>query len=143
MQYRFPIDIDRQRLHYTRGDIDANFTRTSAVLNFGNMFIQTGNDKKGFWLNWDLKSLKPDMVSMVDFTDVTNPLFIRKGNPNLKNALKFAADMSYQFSFKISRAISCASALISTSRTTPCHTATLTILQRVPAPAVITMSKAI
>ncbi len=99
MQYRFPIDIDRQRLHYTRGDIDANFTRTSAVLNFGNMFIQTGNDKKGFWLNWDLKSLKPDMVSMVDFTDVTNPLFIRKGNPNLKNALKFAADMSYQFSF--------------------------------------------
>lgn len=99
MQYRFPIDIDRQRLHYTRGDIDANFTRTSAVLNFGNMFIQTGNDKKGFWLNWDLKSLKPDMVSMVDFTDDTNPLFIRKGNPDLKNALKFSADMSYKFSF--------------------------------------------
>lgn len=99
MQYRFPIDIDRQRLHYTRGDIDANLTRTSAVLNFGNMFIQTGNDKKGFWLNWDLKSVKPDMVSMVDFTDATNPLFIRKGNPDLKNALKFAADMSYMFSF--------------------------------------------
>lgn len=99
MQYRFPIDIDHQRLHYTRGNIDANLTRTSAVMNFGNMFIQTGNDKKGFWLNWDLKSLKPDMVSMVDFTDATNPLFIRKGNPNLKNALKFSADMSYKFSF--------------------------------------------
>lgn len=99
MQYRFPLNIDRQRLHYTRGDIDANFTRTSAVLDFGNMFIQTGNDKKGFWLNWDLKSVKPDMVSMVDFTDATNPLFIRKGNPDLKNALKFSADMSYKFSF--------------------------------------------
>lgn len=99
MQYRFPIDIDRQRLHYTRGNIDANFTRTSAVLNFGNMFIQTGNDKKGFWLNWDLKSVRPDMVSMVDFTDATNPLFIREGNPGLKNALKFSAEMSYKFSF--------------------------------------------
>lgn len=99
MQYRFPLNIDRQRLHYTRGDIDANLTRTSAVMDFGNMFIQTGNDKKGFWLNWDLKSLKPDMVSMVDFTDATNPLFIRKGNPNLKNALKFSVDMNYKFSF--------------------------------------------
>ena len=26
------------------------------------------------------------MVSMVGFTDATNPLFIRKGNPDLKNA---------------------------------------------------------
>ncbi|MDE6278715.1 MAG: outer membrane beta-barrel family protein, partial [Paramuribaculum sp.] len=99
MQYRFPLNIDRQRMHYTRGDINETLTRTSAVMDFGNMFIQTGNDKKGFWLNWDLKSLKPDMVSMVDFTDATNPLFIRKGNPDLKNALKFSADMSYKFSF--------------------------------------------
>lgn len=99
MQYRFPLYIDRQRLHYTRGDINKTLTRTSAVMDFGNMFIQTGNDNKGFWLNWDLKSLKPDMVSMVDFTDATNPLFIRKGNPDLKNALKFSADMSYKFSF--------------------------------------------
>lgn len=99
MQYRFPLYIDRQRFHYTRGDINKTLTRTSAVMDFGNMFIQTGNDNKGFWLNWDLKSLKPDMVSMVDFTDATNPLFIRKGNPDLKNALKFSADMSYKFSF--------------------------------------------
>lgn len=99
MQYRFPLYIDQQRLHYTRGNIDANLTRTSAVMDFGNMFIQTGNDKRGFWLNWDLKSLKPDLVSMVDFTDATNPLFIRKGNPDLKNALNFSADMSYKFSF--------------------------------------------
>lgn len=99
MQYRFPLYIDRQRLHYTRGDINKTLTRTSAVMDFGNMFIQTGNDNKGFWLNWNLKSLKPDMVSMVDFTDATNPLFIRKGNPDLKNALKFSADMSYKFSF--------------------------------------------
>lgn len=99
MQYRFPLSIDRQRLHYTRGDVNTTLTRTSAVMDFGNMFIQTGNDKKGFWLNWDLKSVKPDMVSMVDFTDATDPLFIRKGNPELKNALKFSADMSYKFSF--------------------------------------------
>jgi hypothetical protein len=99
MQYRFPLYIDQQRLHYTRGDINETLTRTSAVMDFGNMFIQTGNDNHGFWLNWDLKSLKPDMVSMVDFTDATNPLFIRKGNPDLKNALRFLADMSYKFSF--------------------------------------------
>lgn len=99
MHYRFPLNIDRDRLHYTRGDINTTLTRISAVMDFGNMFIQTGNDKKGFWLNWDLKSLKPDMVSMVDFIDATNPLFIRKGNPNLKNALKFSVDMNYKFSF--------------------------------------------
>ncbi len=99
MQYRFPLNIDRQRLHYTRGNIDANLTRTSAVLNFGNMYFHVSNDKRAFGLNWDLKSMKPDMVSMVGFTDATNPLFIRKGNPDLKNALKFDANAYYGFSF--------------------------------------------
>ncbi len=99
MQYRFPLDIDRQRLHYARGDVDARLTRTSVVLNFGNMYFHVNNDKREYGLNWDLKSLKPDMVSMVDFTDATNPLFIRKGNPRLKNALKYYAKAYYGFSF--------------------------------------------
>ncbi|MDE6278506.1 MAG: outer membrane beta-barrel family protein, partial [Paramuribaculum sp.] len=99
MQYRFPLNIDRQRLHYTRGDIDANLMRTTAVLDFGNMYFHVSNNKKEYGLNWDLKSLKPDMVSMVDFTDATNPLFIRKGNPDLKNALKFYSRAYYGFSF--------------------------------------------
>lgn len=99
MQYRFPLSIDRQRLHYTRGHIDANLTRTSAVLDFGNMYFHVNNPKWEYGLNWDLKSLKPDMVSMVNFTDATNPLFIRKGNPNLKNALNFHVKAYYGFSF--------------------------------------------
>ena len=56
MQYRFPLNIDRQRLHYTRGNIGANLTRTSAVLNFGNMYFHVSNDKRAFGLNWDLKA---------------------------------------------------------------------------------------
>jgi hypothetical protein len=99
MQYRFPLDIDQQQLHYVRGDIDTKLTRTSPVLNFGNMYFHVSNDKREYGLNWDLKSLKPDMVSMIDFTDATNPLFIRKGNPDLKNALKFYAKAYYGFSF--------------------------------------------
>ncbi len=99
MQYRFPLNIDRQRLHYTRGGIDANISRTSAVLDFGNMYFHVSNNKKEYGLNWDLKSVKPNMVSMVDFTDATNPLFIRNGNPGLKNALKFYSRAYYGFSF--------------------------------------------
>lgn len=99
MQYRFPLSIDRQRLRYNRGDIDANIERTSAVLDFGNMYFHVSNSKRNFGLNWDLKSQKPSMVSMVDFTDATNPLFIRKGNPGLKNALKFNGKAYYGFSF--------------------------------------------
>ncbi|MDE6144804.1 MAG: hypothetical protein K2F96_00840 [Muribaculaceae bacterium] len=38
------------------------------------MYFHVSNDKKEYGLNWALKSLKHDMVPMVEFTDATNPL---------------------------------------------------------------------
>ena len=44
-----------------------------------------------------MKSQAPDLVTMVDFTDDTDPLYIRKGNRHLKNALQFGSRLSYRY----------------------------------------------
>lgn len=39
----------------------------------------------------------PDLVSMVDIVDDTDPLFIRRGNEDLKNALLFDTKLGYRY----------------------------------------------
>ena len=84
-----PLTMRRQSLHYLRGDVDARLKRTkyyagncelSANINLG--------DSKPIWIyaGYTRKVTSPDMVDMVDFTDALDPLNIRKGNPDLKDA---------------------------------------------------------
>lgn len=84
-----PLSMRRQSLHYLRGDVDARLKRTkfftgncelSANINLG--------DSKPIWIyaGYTREVTSPDMVDMVDFTDALDPLNIRKGNPDLKDA---------------------------------------------------------
>ena len=98
IQYNLPVTLARQKLDYQRGVVDTTFTRRSLLFDIGNaLFKWDVNKRHQISLSWDLKSQAPDLVTMVDFTDDTDPLYIRKGNRHLKNALQFGSRLSYRY----------------------------------------------
>ncbi len=100
LQYRLPLTFARQELSYQRGVVDTTITRRTVLLDIGNAFVQWQTGNHSLFYSWDLKSKAPDLVTMVDFTDDTNPLYITKGNGNLKNALSYQSQLSYRFKNK-------------------------------------------
>ena len=89
LSLRLPLSIRRQWLHYLRGDLDARLDRTKVFPgNFDlNGNIQTGKTKPVWiYFAYSRQITSPDMVDMVDFTDNLDPLNVRKGNPDLKDA---------------------------------------------------------
>lgn len=96
IQYNLPIIVTNQHLHYLRGSVDTTFTRRSVVFDIGNTMFQWNKGNHRISWSWGLKSRTPDMVTMVDFTDDTNPLYIRKGNKDLKNAQQFDTRLYYR-----------------------------------------------
>ncbi len=96
--YQLPITLMNRKFDYQRGRVDTVFTHRSIVFDIGDARINwTDNNKQDAWWTWELKSRMPDMESMIDFTDDTNPLYIRKGNKKLKNALLFNTALQYTF----------------------------------------------
>lgn len=94
--YHLPITLINRKFDYQRGRVDTAFTRRSIVFDIGDARINwTDNNKHSVWWLWQLKSRMPDMESMIDFTDDTNPLYIRRGNKELKNALLFNTALKY------------------------------------------------
>ena len=98
-QLGFPVTLVRQKLRYQRGDIDTLVTRNTMPVNVWDCFVQfstinhkTGNAKK-LILQYIATSSIPDLQNLVDMRDDTDPLNIRIGNNNLRNAV------SHQFSF--------------------------------------------
>ena len=84
-----PISVRRQWLRYERGDVDARLHRTR--LYPGDFSLSANihcNEARPIWIyiGYDRKVTSPDMVDMVDFTDDLDPLKVRKGNPDLKDA---------------------------------------------------------
>ena len=103
VQYNIPIALTNQKLEYQRGLVDTTFTRRSVLFDIGNADFQWNKGGHRISWSWGLKSQAPDMVTMVDFTDDTNPLYIRKGNGDLKNALQFDNRLYYRYSNRVKR----------------------------------------
>lgn len=84
-----PLSIRRQSLHYLRGDVDATLKRTKYFAGdcdlSANIYL---GESKPIWIyaGYTRTVTSPDMVDMVDFTNTLDPLNIRQGNPNLKDA---------------------------------------------------------
>lgn len=97
-QYNIPVTLTNQKLDYQRGLVDTTLTRRSVLFDIGNALFQWNKGGHRIAWSWDLKSQTPDMVTMVDFTDDTNPLYIRKGNGDLENALQFGNRLYYRYS---------------------------------------------
>lgn len=100
IQYNLPVIATNQKLHYLRGIVDTTFTRRSVIFDIGNTMFQWNKGNHRINWAWSLKSQTPDMVTMVDFTDDTNPLYIRKGNKDLKNAQQFDTRLYYRHTSK-------------------------------------------
>ena len=96
VRYNLPVTLMNQKLSYQRGAVDTTFTRRSAVFDIGNARIMWEKDVHRISWSWDLKSRTPDLVTMVDFTDDTDPLYIKRGNKDLKNALQFNTRLMYR-----------------------------------------------
>lgn len=96
IKYLLPVIVTDRRLDYLRGDVDTTITHNSFLLDMGTAEIRwrKGNHN----INWrlGLKSKMPDLVSMVDIVDDTDPLFIRRGNGDLKNALLANTKLQYR-----------------------------------------------
>ena len=95
VRYILPVTLTNQKLSYQRGAVDTTFTRRSAVFDIGNAMFQWERKVHSIMWTWGLKSRTPDLVTLVDFTDDTDPLYIKRGNRDLKNALQFNSGLSY------------------------------------------------
>jgi len=101
-----PLYFSNKKLHYIRGSIDSRINRNYVYINYGYFGMQYNKDKN--FLHWDghIRSSVPDMVSMVNMTDATNPLNITVGNPNLKQSTEFSTSILYRRNFKPNTSLS-------------------------------------
>ena len=98
IQIKFPFVLSNRRLDYQRATVDTTVTRRSVLFNITDTYFQYRfNKNSDIFLRLQLQSRTPDLVSMVDMTDTTNPLYTMKGNGNLKNALRYNAYLSYRY----------------------------------------------
>ena len=97
MAYKFPVVFQSDRFAYRRGTVaDTVINRNSVLLDFGTQRMEFhNNDHHDVWWEWSLKSQAPGLLNLVDFTDATNPLYIRKGADDLKNSIKFDTRLQY------------------------------------------------
>lgn len=67
--------------------------------------VRSGN-RHNFSYSFSMSPMLPSLMSMVDITDESNPLFIRQGNPVLKSAYSYAHSFSWGFGKKVFHNIS-------------------------------------
>lgn len=98
IQIKFPFVLSNRRLDYQRATVDTTVTRRSVLFNITDTYFQYRfNKNSDIFLRLQLQSRTPNLVSMVDMTDTTNPLYTMKGNGSLKNALRYNAYLSYRY----------------------------------------------
>lgn len=98
IRYDLPVVFQSERFAYKRGAVaDTVINRNSVLLDFGTQKMELHNDKHNLWWEWSLKSQAPSLLNLVDFTDATDPLYIRKGADDLKNSIKFDTRLSYMY----------------------------------------------
>ena len=80
------IPIVREILDYQRGtQVDTLMKRNTAVINPSIFFTHELYKKnRGFNVGYNLSTTAPNMTSLLNIRDDSNPLYITLGNPNLK-----------------------------------------------------------
>lgn len=80
------LPIKHEDLSYIKGPVDTLLARNT-VLPAPRIFFYRGNYKKGTSIqaNYSFSITAPDLTSMINVRDNSNPLYIISGNPNLKN----------------------------------------------------------
>ncbi len=96
LNVKLPVVYRRRHLHYLRGSVDENLQRNNFYL--GKVTVNVNWTPKVGWLyfRFDRSVKAPDMVDMVDFTNSLDPLNVRSGNPNLKDAVSTLVQFNLQ-----------------------------------------------
>ena len=101
-----PVRFARRRINYIRGNYDTNSLHNDVYLDGVYLAAshETKNSNIGF--HGTVRGFLPDLLNMVEITDDTDPLNIRKGNPDLKKSMELSAALRSWFSFGANRSLS-------------------------------------
>lgn len=85
---RFPITLSARNLAYSRGEVDTLIHHRTTLFGIsGNYLTWESLDKKyKVFASYNIHSSLPDLINMIDMYDDTDPLNIKVGNSDLKNA---------------------------------------------------------
>ncbi len=104
LQVQLPFFVTNNKVHYSRGGQHQHIDRTETYIN-GSV---TSNFTWGEWRRmlranfWHTTEVA-DVFNHVTIPDDRNPLAIRMGNPDLKNAHRYRASLYYKYTLKNKR----------------------------------------
>lgn len=90
-----PLRYVNSNLHYYR--LGMHGVSKHSLFFEPNIRLNHWGDKADWNLTAEMKSDFPDLTTMIDYRDDSDPLYIRLGNPNLKNIHRYNADGSISF----------------------------------------------
>ena len=93
------IFLELHDLFYHRGNNYADPHRSFVRFNIerAHLYFRKGN--LGMSLTYRMQQNAPNLLNMVDIFDTTDPLNVRRGNPNLKNSTLHTVSFSYGHDF--------------------------------------------
>ena len=75
----------RESQDYQRGMLDTAAVRRNFFIDPSLRATWKLSKTVGFELNYSFKTTQPDIIQTIDYRDLTDPLFITEGNPDLRN----------------------------------------------------------
>lgn len=93
----FKVPVYRRSLDYKRGAIDTLMCNTWVYFNPTASFrhMSTGA-RRDFRITVDYKSTPQEMLDMIDYRDDSQPLVVKRGNPNLKGRASTTLNINYR-----------------------------------------------
>ena len=83
------IFLERHDLFYHRGNSYADPHRSFVRFNIENARLTfRKGDNLSFYLAYRMQQTAPNLLNMIDIIDTTDPLNVRRGNPDLKNSTR-------------------------------------------------------
>ncbi len=90
-----------ERQDYQRGQLDTAATRRRTILNPRMRVTWKVSKTIGMDLNYSLATTQPSLISTLAYRDLTDPLFITEGNPNLRDT--HTNDLSLNFNSMLAK----------------------------------------
>ena len=87
---KMPFEINHTKLHYNRGDLQAELHRVTRFFKPNANFVLADRVKNmSYGIDMNCRSTAPSLVYKLDITDDVNPLYIQRGNSSLKNTTSY------------------------------------------------------
>lgn len=91
------LQDEDERINYHSAPLDTTATRSRLVFR-PSVFYSIYSEKLYMYVNYYVRSSFPDFISIMPYTDNSNPLSVRVNNPNLENSLYHHYDINFRLS---------------------------------------------